>query len=223
MRLRFVISLVFALTVFSVKSSAVTGEPLRPVLGVSTNIPYDITYIPEYGVTSIPSFSLEFYPKSLKHFTFGMDVEWPMWKHWDSHRFLQLNNLTLWSRRYFKARNQRFQGLYLLANANAARFGIGLNINKGWQGEALGASLGIGYKWVLGKSRMFIDTGLALGVLYAPYDAYFYGGDATGWYYYDYAGDPDQFQKRNNRFLWVGPTRVYVSIGVDLFNRKKKR
>ena len=26
----------------------------RPLLGISTNIPYDITWIPGYGVTSIP-------------------------------------------------------------------------------------------------------------------------------------------------------------------------
>ena len=52
MCLRFVISLILALTVFSAGSRAATGEPLRPVIGVSTNLPYDITYIPNYGLTS---------------------------------------------------------------------------------------------------------------------------------------------------------------------------
>ena len=210
----------------SMRAGVDTTRTRTPVMAISTNIPYDITWIPEYGITSIPSFTAEFYPRKSKHFTFGADVEWPMWKHWDTHRFMQINNITLWTRRYFPKREsqeQRFKGLYLLANANVARYGIGLNSNKGWQGEALGASLGIGHKWVLGKSRMFIDVGLALGVEYAPYDAFFYGGDATGWYYYDYIGDPEEFQLRNKRFFWVGPTRVYISIGVDLFNRKKKR
>ena len=79
-------------------------HPPRPFMGISTNIPYDITWVPGYGVTSIPSVSLEFYPKNWKHFTLGADVEWPMWKHWDTHRFMQINSITLWTRRYFRTR-----------------------------------------------------------------------------------------------------------------------
>lgn len=221
MRLRFVISLILALTVYSAGSRAATGEPLRPVLGVSTNLPYDITYIPHYGLTSIPSFSLEFYPKKGK-FTFGADVEWPMWKHPQEHRYLQINNLTLWSRYYFKPRQQRFRGAYLLANVNAARYGIGWDA-KGWEGEGLGVSLGAGWKWIPGGGRFFVDMGVAVGYFYSGYDPYVWGNDATGWYYYDYIGDPEQFVKRNSRLSWIGPTRVYISIGVDLFNRKKKK
>ena len=48
-----------------------------------------------------------------------------------------------------------------------------------------------------------------------------WGNDATGRYYYDYSGDPDLFIERNKRLLWFGPTRVYISLGIDLFNRKK--
>ena len=193
--------------------------PLRPVLGVSTNLAYDVTYIPHYGLTSIPSFSLEFYPLAGK-FTFGADVEWPMWKHPQEHRYLQVNNLTLWSRYYFKPVPGRFRGWYLLANVNAARYGIGWDA-KGWEGEGLGASLGVGYKVTIG--RFFVDMGLAAGYFYSGYDPYVWGNDATGWYYYDYIGDPEQFVKRNSRLSWIGPTRVYISIGVDLFNRKKKK
>lgn len=193
--------------------------PFRPVLGVSTNLAYDVTYIPHYGLTSIPSFSLEFYPLAGK-FTFGADVEWPMWKHPQEHRYLQINNLTLWSRFYFKPKEGRFRGWYLLANVNAARYGIGWD-GRGWEGEGLGASLGVGYKVTIG--RFFVDMGLAAGYFYSGYDPYVWGADATGWYYYDFAGDPDQFVKRNSRLSWIGPTRVYISIGVDLFNRKKKK
>ncbi len=194
---------------------------LRPVLGVSTNLLYDITYIPGYGLTSIPSFSLEYYPARSRHFTFGMDLEWPMWQHWDTHRFMQINNITLWARRYFPAREDRFRGFYLQAGANAARFGIGWDA-RGWEGEGLGASLGVGHKWLLGRSRLFIDCGAALGVFYAQHDPYVYGNDATHRYYYDYAGDPAQFRARNQRFFWAGPTRIYLSIGIDLFNRKRR-
>ena len=33
-----------------------------PVIGLSTNLLFDATYIPSYGFTSVPSFSLEYYP-----------------------------------------------------------------------------------------------------------------------------------------------------------------
>jgi len=193
---------------------------LRPVLGISTNLLYDITYIPNYGLTSIPSLSLEYYPARNRHYTFGCDVEFPSWKHWDEHRFLTVYNITLWTRRYFKSCEERFHGLYLLGSVNGARFGIGWDA-KGWQGEGAGASLGIGHKWLLGR-RLFLDTGIALGAFYAQYDPYVFGFDATLRYYYDYAGDPAQFHKRNHRFFWAGPTRIYVSIGIDLFNRKRR-
>ena len=192
---------------------------IRPVFGLSTNLPYDITYIPDYGVTSVPSFSLEFYP-ARGHWTVGADVEWPMWKHYEDYRFLQVNNITLWTRRYFKPVDGRFKGAYLFANANVARYGIGWNA-KGWEGEGIGASLGAGYKVLLGK-RLFLDFGAAVGAFYSAYDPYVYGFDLTQRYYYDYDGDVDKFSARRKRLMWVGPTRLYISLGVDLFNRRRK-
>ena len=197
---------------------ASAGQAIRPVIGISTNIPYDITYIPGYGVTSIPSLSLEYYPKR-GHWTVGADAEFPMWRHPAQHRYMQVNNLTLWVRRYFKAVENRFKGAYLFLNANAARYGIGWN-EKGWEGEGLGAGLGAGYKFLLGK-RLFLDLGGAVGFFYSGYDPFVWGNDATGRYYYDYAGDPSQFVKRNKRLFWFGPTRIYISLGIDLFNRKR--
>ncbi len=194
----------------------------RPIIGISTNLPYDVTWIPGYGVTSIPSVSLEFYPKNWKHFTLGADVEWPMWKHWDTHRFMQINNITLWTRRYFRTRacEESAKGFYLLANVNAARFGIGFDADRGWQGEGLGTSLGAGHRWTWG--RFFIDAGLALGYFYARYDPYVWGNDAMGWYYYDYTGDPEEFVPRRMALHWFGPTRVYISIGFDIAKKNRK-
>ncbi len=192
---------------------------IQPVLGLSTNLLYDLTYVPHYGLTSIPSFSLEYYPRR-GHWTVGADVEWPMWQHYENHRFLQVNNITLWTRRYFKPTDGRFGGAYLLLNANVARYGIGWDA-KGWEGEGIGASLGAGYKLNLGK-RMFLDFGLALGAFYSPYDPYVYGFDSTGRYYYDYNGDVDKFVARSKRLMWMGPTRAYISLGIDLFNRKRR-
>jgi hypothetical protein len=101
-----------------------------------------------------------------------------------------------------------------------ARYGIGWDA-KGWEGEGVGGSLGVGYKFKLGK-RMFLDMGLAAGVFYTAYDPYVWGNDATRWYYYDYTGDPSAFIRRNKQLFWFGPTRVYLSLGVDLFNRRRK-
>ena len=192
-----------------------------PAAGLSTNIPYDLTYVPGYGLTSIPSFSFEYYPASRGRWTYGLDVEWPMWKHWNSQRFMQINNLTIWTRRYFRDPEVRPQGAYALASVNAARYGIGFN-QKGWLGEGLGASVGAGYKWPIGQSRFWFDVGGALGIFFSGYDPYVYGNDALGWYYYDYAGKPEDFTERNNRWLWFGPTRIYFSVGVDLFNRNRR-
>ena len=191
----------------------------KPVLAISTNIPYDITFVPGYGFTSIPSMSLEYYPSAYGHWTFGADVEFPMWRDWDAHRFLQIQNLTMNTRYYFKRGD--YHGLYLLANVNAARYGIGWNA-KGWEGEGLGVSAGIGYKLTLYK-RLFLDAGFAVGYFHSRYDPYEYGFDATRRYYYDYVGVPDDFVRRNHSLDWFGPTRAWISIGVELFGRKVEK
>ena len=76
---------------------------------------------------------------------------------------------------------------------------------------------------MLGKSRFFIDAGLAAGGFFAAYDSYTYGNDAFRWYYYDYTGKVEDFKPRSKRWLWMGPTRVYISVGIDLFNRNRKK
>lgn len=202
------------------KEPAKAKEDRVPLLGVSTNLLYDATYIPHYGFTSIPSVSVEYYPYNGRT-TFGADVEWPMWQHWDTHKFMQINNITLWVKRYFKQNVHLYKGPYLLGSLNAVRYGIGFD-DKGWIGEGLGGSVGIGYKKYFGSSRFFFDTGLALGVLWSRYDPYIWGNEATGWYYYDYLGKPEDFKERSKRLLWFGPTRLYFSIGYDLLMRKKR-
>ena len=188
-----------------------------PIIGLSTNILYDATYIPHYGFTSIPSFSLEYYP-ARGHWTVGADVDWSHWLHYPEHRFNQIHNITLHTRRYFKSGEDGFRGLYLLGSLNATQYGLGWD-EHGWEGEGLGLSAGIGHKWNWGW--FFIDLGASVGAFYSIYDPYVWGNDATGWYYYDYAGDPAKFIRRNNGWFWFGPTRVQVSVGFDLFNRRK--
>ncbi len=221
----------------------VTGAPyideplpagIHPVIGLSTNLLYDITYIPNLGVTSIPSFGIEFYPAK-GHWTFGVDVDWSHWIHRSEHRYNQIHNITLSTRRYFKpsgtytAKRRSinnpavtgFSGLYLAGSINAAQYGIGWNAH-GWEGEGLGVGLGIGYKWQL-DHRMYLDLGATAGFFYSRYDPYVWGDDDTGWYYYDYNGDPRDFVRRRMALTWFGPTRIYLSLGVNLFDRNNKR
>lgn len=194
----------------------------RVFMAISTNLPYDITYIPGYGLTSIPSVTLEIMPRNSR-WTLGADVEWPMWQHPESHRYFQVNNITLWTRRYFRPKEEpRRRGWYLMANVNAARYGIGFDANRGWEGEGVGASLGFGYRVPLGR-YCFLDMGLAAGAFYSAYDPYVWGNDATQWYYYDYYGDPAAFQKRNQRLWWAGPTRVWLSFGFDFWKKDRRR
>jgi len=197
-------------------------EEKRVFMAISTNLPYDITYIPGYGLTSIPSVTLEIMPRNSR-WTLGADVEWPMWKQPESHRYFQINNITLWTRRYFRSPSEpRRRGWYLMANVNAAQYGIGFNANQGWQGKGVGASLGVGYRVPLGR-YCFLDMGLAAGAFYSAYDSYVWGNDASQWYYYDYFGDPANFKKGNERLLWGGPTRVWLSFGFDFWKKDRRR
>ena len=188
-----------------------------PIIGLSTNLLYDATYLPHYGFTSIPSFSLEYYPAK-GHWTAGADVDFSHWLHPAEHRYNQIHNFTFHARRYFNSGEDGFHGLYLLGNANFGLYGLGWD-EHGWEGEGAGISAGIGHKWNWGS--FFIDTGAALGFFYSRYDPYVWGNDATGWYYYDYTGDPAKFSPRRKALTYFAPTRVYISIGFDLFKRNK--
>ena len=195
-----------------------TRQPCKPLLGVSTNLIYDATFIPHYGFTSVPSFSIEYYPDR-GNWTFGADVDWSHWLHYEDHRFNQIHNITLNARRYFKSGEDSFKGLYLLGNINTVQYGLGWDA-KGWEGEAVGLSAGIGNKWRF--ARIYIDVGVCVGALYSRFDPYVWGNDATKWYYYDYIGKPEDFRERSKSLLWLGPTRAWISIGFDLLMRKKK-
>ena len=84
--------------------------------------------------------------------------------------------------------------------------------------------MGIGYKRSLfGSRRLWWDAGIAAGFFYSRYDPYVWGNDATRRYYYDYDGAPQDFVARNYSLSWLGPLRVWLSVGIDLFNRRSVR
>ena len=216
---------------WTVTGAPYIDEPLpagrRPVIGLSTNLLYD--------VATIPSFGIEFYP-ARGHWTFGADLDFSHWMHRSTHHYNQIHNITLSTRRYFRSSDSyttsrrhksdspavsSFYGLYLTGNVNAVQYGLGWDAH-GWEGEGLGVGLGIGYKWFF-NHRMYLDLGATAGFFYSRYDPYVWGNDDTGWYYYDYNGDPRDFVRRRMALTWFGPTRIYLSLGVNLFDRNNKR
>lgn len=199
-------------------------KPLHPVLAVSTNLLFDICYIPGYGLTSIPNVKLEYYPRSAGRWSAGISLDWPMWRHPAEHRYFQIQNISLHARWYWGRRHvDDRRGPYLTAIANLGRYGIGW-AEKGWEGEGAGGAVGIGYKRSLfGSRRLWWDAGIAAGFFYSRYDPYVWGNDATRRYYYDYDGAPQDFVARNHSLSWLGPLRVWLSVGIDLFNRRSVR
>ena len=201
----------------------------RPAIGLSTNVLYDLPLVPKYGLPALPSIGIEYYPAQ-GHWTFGVDLDFSQWRHRSVHYYNQIHNITLSTRRYFNSagtisrtsnQDRGYYGLYLLGNVNAAQYGLGWDA-KGWEGEGLGASLGVGCKWPLGR-HAYLDLGIAAGYFYSRYDPYVWGDDSTGWYYYDYNGEPADFVRRRMALNWFGPTRVYISIGVNLFDRNRSK
>ena len=200
-----------------------------PAFGVRSNLLYDIAYVPDYGLTSITNIGFEYYPRSASNrLTYNLDIEFPMWRNPSDHKYMQIYNYTFSMRRYSHAETKHYKGFYTQAYVHAGAYGIGglNNSSKGKQGEGIGAGLGIGYKIPLSRCdcnrRWYLDLGMTLGVFYTKYDPYIYGYDGTGWYYYDYSGSASSFHKRSHGWLWAGPTRVYFSIGYNIFNRANK-
>lgn len=223
------VTLVFCLVSFQNRTLAQGTDSLRDCkLNIHTNLLYDVVWLPDYGLTSAPNLGFEFYPK--KEFgrcTWSVDFEFPHWREKnENHKFFQLYNLTISNRVYFKARRQHYQGFFMQTSINAGYYGISLNGDKGWQGELVGAGIGLGYKQYFRPKhpwrRCFLEIGILGGAIYTRYDPYVYGYDETKRYYYDYTGDPAAFKKRSYANIFAGPVRAFFTFGIDIFGYKAK-
>lgn len=215
----------------------------REWLSLKTNLLQDVAYIPQYGFAPIWNIQLEYYP--LKgHWTFGASLDIPWWQNRKvKHKFFQIRNWQLETRRYFGQESGSFRGWYAQAYLNAGKYGIGFTEKKGWQGEGWGGGLGAGYVWKLGKKRDAVrlpnghlwtdrhhwrlEAGIQVGYFQTRYDPYVWGdpvnGSIDGLYYYDWKGLSTDFRKRQYRFTWLGPTRVGLTLTYDIFYRKMKK
>ena len=228
----------------------VVREPRRELLSVKTNLLFDFAYMPGgyNAFCPIPNVAIEYYPKH-GHFTYGAMFDCPWWQGGTkNHKYFQVRNYTLETRYYLKSgdidqrppgQGAAFRGLYFSAYVHTGLYGIGWSDTKGfdypgamgghgWQGEGGGAGIGLGYVLPISKMGHWRLEFLAqFGYFRSKYDPYIYGCPVEekndGLYYYVWYRDADEFQERQYRFDWLGPTRVGIQVSYDLLYRKNNK
>lgn len=205
-------------------------EPLptgkRHVVALRTNLVHDLFVMPGFGFAPSPNLQFEVYPLD-GHLTYNGGITWGTWRKWNTHEFWQVRDIQLELRRYFKGHGE-FIGPYLAAYAHGGKYGIGLNEEKGWQGEYGGVGLAGGYTMALNKKGNFrIEFMAALGVVGSRFDPYVYGNPVTGTidgdYYYNYLGSASDFKRRNHQAVYWGPTNLGIQLTYDIIYRKRHR
>lgn len=203
------------------KTATLPGYPYyrRPVVAIRTNLIRDFFYMPKFGWAPSLDVQLEFFPH-YSHYTANMAFTWSNHRHWDTQEFFQVRDGQLEVRRYFRSPGE-YYGFFLGAYAQFAKYGIGLDAETGWQGEAWGAGLDIGYSLRLTpKGHLRLEFAMKLGYLGSVFDRYVYGnpvtGETDGLYYYDFIGNADDFRKRNTLLTWGGPTDLSIALTYDI-------
>lgn len=216
----------------------IVEEPRREWLSVKTNLLFDFAYMPGYNrFCPIPNVAVEYYPLH-GHFTYGASFDGPWWQDYDAHKYFQVRNYQLHTRYYLKSgdvgkrrpgEGAAFKGLYLSAYAHAGLYDICFDENRGWEGEAWGAGLGIGYVVPLGRSQHWrMEFGLQAGYMQTDYDPYQWLCPVDPMvekrqYYYKWYGSPSDFKKRQHRYSWMGPTRVEITLSYDILYRRNHK
>ena len=209
----------------------------REFLSVKTNLLFYAVYMPGYDRwCPIPNVTLEYYPLR-GHFTYGATFDCPWWRDYWDHKYFQIRNYQIESRYYFRrgdielrpeGQGAAFKGLYLQAYAHVGVFGICFDERRGWEGEALGGGLGIGYVLPLSKKGHWrMEFQLQAGYVHMGYDPYQWENPINpdyrdNRYYYDWTGKPSMFKKRQYRASWFGPTRIGITLSYDLLYRKAR-
>lgn len=199
---------------------------LLPCLTVKSNLLLDAAWLPNYGFCPLPNVAIEYFPRN-QHWSYGISLDVPWWEKQDRHKYFQARNWQLESRRYFLCNKGEYRRLYVSAYAHLCTYAIALKGDRhSWIGEGLGGGLGAGYVWQL-SSRWRVEAGVQAGLFLTRYDPFVYGDPIdhidNGYYYYDWEGQSSDFQKRNYRYTWLGPTRLALSIAYNLFLRQRQK
>lgn len=199
----------------------------RPFIAVKTNLAYDAFFKKNMGWAPIYNIEAELYPTESGRWTWLLEYDFPWHTVPSKHQYLQILNLQLESRRYFKEASNH-TGHYLSAYIGANLYDICFDkvAGHGYQGEGAGIGLGYGYVLPLGKKpdtkwklELFLKAGFYMS-FYDPYDA---GSPFVGKYYYEWYDSPNLFIKRNMLLRWMGPTGAGITLSYDLFSKKVKK
>ena len=211
----------FSLQPVSPDTTAIALDtPRRHMIALRTNLLHDFLYVPQFGFAPGANVQLEYYPLS-GHYTMNAGFTFTNHRHWDSHKFMQIRDLQLELRRYFKGGGQ-FIGTFLGAYIEGMIYGIGFSQTKGWEGEGGGAGVELGHTWALNKrGNLRLEASLSFGAFVTRYDPYVYNND--GKYYYDFSGNLSDFKKRNHRFVWFGPSNAGLHVTYDIIYRKQRK
>lgn len=225
----------------------IVEEARREFLSVKTNLLFDFAYMPGYDrFCPIPNVAMEYYPVK-GHFTYGASFDVPWWQDYDAHKYFQVRNYQIHTRYYLrdgslfagKGDNLRFKrrpgegaaykGLYFSAYAQAGLYSISFDANRGWEGEAWGAGLGMGYVVPLSRRQHWrLEFGVQAGIMQTDYDPYKWlcpidADSDKKQYYYKWYGNAQDFKKRQHRYTWFGPTRVEITLSYDLLYRRNHK
>lgn len=162
---------------------------------------------------SLPSGEVEFGAGGKR--TVAVTLGGPWFRDRDTHRYLQITSLQpelRWHRS-----DSLFKGPFVGVYDGVQRYGVGLDGSRGWQGEAAGGGLSFGWEWLCGRERrLSVSLSAQMGLLATRYDNYVWGdpvtGTVDGHYYYDWKGLAEDFVSRRGRYVWLGPTRVGISV-----------
>ena len=183
----------------------------EPILNVHTNLLYDLGTSVNVGV--------EYYPHNSR-WSVAANYTFPWWGGDKHHRYFQLLDGELEVRRYFD-KEAGHTGHYLMGYGHANLYDLSFNAERAWQGEGWGIGLGYGYVWQPWKDKRWkIEAFLRIGYYHSLYDPYHASDPYNGKYYYDWEGSVEDFERRNHRLRWIGPTGVGITLSYDLLTRK---
>lgn len=183
----------------------------EPMLNLHTNLLYNLGTAVNVGV--------EYYPHNSR-WSVVANYTFPWWGGDKHHRYLQLLDGELEVRRYFD-KEAGHTGHYLMGYGHANLYDLSFDAERAWQGEGWGIGFGYGYVWQPWKNKRWkIEAFLRIGYYHSLYDPYHASDPYNGKYYYDWEGAIEDFERRNHRLRWIGPTGIGVTLSYDLLTRK---
>ncbi|MBQ6910612.1 MAG: DUF3575 domain-containing protein [Bacteroidales bacterium] len=175
----------------------------KPLFALSTNILLDAIITPNVNL-EIPLG---------RQWSIYTEYTFPWWTTKGNNRAWQIQKWDLGARYWFNRHREPMDvlsGHFLGLDVAGGYYDIEPN-HRGWQGEAVAATLEYGYAWRASRNwrvQIYIGAGW-MGTEYRYYQAT--------------SDDKHLIYQNTNRFRWLGPTKVGCSIQYLFHYRKKHR